>query len=315
MILQHATPLAAVLATLLALQGAAAPVATPAPARPSPKAGPATAATLPTAAPATAATPTATNTEEYRVGAGDVIEVSVFGNEDLSRVTTVQTAGSISLPLLGDVPVAELSVPEIKRKLVALLARDFLVNPQVEVKVREYQSQSVTVLGEVNAPGRRPLRGRTRLIDVLLEAGGFTPRASGEVSISRSDGQFESGEHILHVRLSGSNPSAQDQINLELPLRTGDLVTASPKYYVTVDGEVQRPGRYVLDGDLTVSGAISTAGGLTRFGSGDVKLRRVDPRSGAVTVVSVDLKAVRQGKRPDLPLQANDVISVPKRLF
>src|SRR6185436_12199484 len=105
------------------------------------------------------------------------------------------------------------------------------------------------------------------------------------------------------------------QINLELPLGTGDIVTASPKYYVTVDGEVQRPGRYVLDGDLTVTGAISTAGGLTRFGAGDVKLRRVDPRTGAVTILSVDLKAVRKGSKPDVPLQANDVISVPKRLF
>ena len=61
-----------------------------------------------------------------------------------------------------------------------------------------------------------------------------------------------------------------------MPLRNGDIITASPKYYVTVEGEVSRPGRYAIDGDLTVSGAISPAGGLTRFGSSDVKVRRVD---------------------------------------
>jgi polysaccharide export outer membrane protein len=269
----------------------------------------------PTPPPAPPAPPVAAGDTEYRVGAGDVLDVTVFGNDDLSRTTTVQTGGTIALPLLGEVPVAELTVPEIKRKLTTLLARDYLVNPQVEVKVREYQSQSVTVLGEINAPGRKPLRGRTRLIDVLVEAGGFTPRASGEVLISRSDGQFESGERLMRVRLSSSTPSPQDQINLELRLRNGDIVTASPKYYVTVEGEVQRPGRYVLELDLTVTGAISTAGGLTRFGASDVKLRRVDPRTGQVQILTVDLKDVRKGKRPDVPLQANDVISVPKRLF
>ena len=77
----------------------------------------------------------------------------VFGNEDLSRSPTVQTSGAIALPLLGDVPVAGLTIAEVQRKLTTLLARDYLVNPQVEVKVKEYQSQFVTVLGEVNTPG------------------------------------------------------------------------------------------------------------------------------------------------------------------
>lgn len=287
-------------------------------AQPKPKATPTPAARPVTPTPSASPSPAAPAPErnvEYRVGAGDVLEVMVFGNEDLSRVSTVQPAGTIALPLLGEVPVNELTVTEIKRKLTTLLARDYLVNPQVEVKVREFQSQTVTVLGEVNAPGKKPLRGRTRLIDVLVEAGGFTPRASGEVLISRSDGQFESGERLLRVRFSGANPTAQDQINLDLPMRNGDIVTASPKYYVTVEGEVQHPGRYVLEVDLTVSGAVSSAGGLTRFGGSSAKLRRIDPLTGKIQIVAVDLKAIRSGKKPDLPLQANDVISVPKRLF
>ena len=64
--------------------------------------------------------------------------------------------------------------------------RDYLVNPQVEVKVKEYQSQFVSVVGEVNSPGRKPLRGRTRLIDVLVEAGGFTPTRLGRGRRSRA---------------------------------------------------------------------------------------------------------------------------------
>jgi len=259
--------------------------------------------------------PEPTPAPEYRVGAGDVLDVLVFGSEELSRSATVQTNGTITLPLLGDVPVSGLTTAEVRRKLTTLLARDFLVNPQVEVKVKDYQSQSVSVVGEVNAPGRKPLRGRTRLIDVLVESGGFTPRASGDILITRLEGTFEGGLTSMKLHLGSATPTPQDQVNLEVVLKNGDIITASPKFYVTVEGEVSRPGRYMIEGDLTVTGAISTAGGLTRFGSSDLKVRRVDPKTGKIQILDVDLKAIRRGKQPDVILLPNDVVSVGRRLF
>jgi polysaccharide export outer membrane protein len=104
-------------------------------------------------------------------------------------------------------------------------------------------------------------------------------------------------------------------VNLELPLRNGDLITASQKYFVTVEGEVNRPGRYPIENDLTVTGAVSTAGGLSRFGSTDAKVRRVDPQSGQTRIIEVDLKAVRKGKQEDPLLLPNDVVSIPRRVF
>ena len=251
---------------------------------------------------------------EYEVGAGDVLEINVFGNDDLSRVPTVQTNGSVSLPLLGEVQVAGLTIAEVKRKVTNLLAKDYLINPQVEVKVKEYQSQYVSVVGEVNNPGRKPIRGRMRLIDALLESGGFKATSSGEVMITRTDGGFENGQKTMTVRIS-SSATIQDQINLELRLKNGDIISALPKSFVTVDGEVNRPGRYAIEADLTVTGAISLAGGLSRFGSGDVKVRRTDPQNGKVTILKVDLKAVRNGNKPDVPLLPNDVVSIPRRVF
>jgi polysaccharide biosynthesis/export protein len=292
---------------LAALLVGAAPLPSPPPVRGPAPPGP------PTVSPSPSPTPGAS--AEYRVGPGDVLEVTVFGNEDLSRTTTVQTTGTVSLALVGEVPVSGLTVAEIKTKLTSLLARDYLVNPQVDVKIKEYQSQFVTVMGEINSPGKKPLRGRTRLIDVLVESGGFTPRASGEIVITRAEGSFDGGGRTLSMRLGSSALSPQDQINLEIQLRTGDIITASPKYYVTVEGEVVRPNRYVLDGDLTVSGAISSAGGLTRFGSNNVKVRRLDPQTGQVRILEVDLKAVRNGKQVDPPLVPNDVVSVSRRVF
>jgi polysaccharide export outer membrane protein len=227
----------------------------------------------------------------------------------------VQTGGTVTLPLLGEVAVLGLTVPEIKAKLTELLGRDYLVRPQVEVSVKDYQSQFVTLLGEVSSPGRKPLRGRTRLVDVLVDAGGFGPRASGEVTVTRMDGVFEDGTHSRTLRFAAGSLTADAQAGLETPLRHGDIVSASPKYYVTVEGEVNRPGRFVLETDLTVSGAVSLAGGLTRFGSQGLKVRRLEPATGKTTMIEVDLKAVRNGKEPDPRLQANDVVMVSRKLI
>jgi polysaccharide export outer membrane protein len=257
-------------------------------------------------------------TGDYEVGPGDVIEVSVYGNDDLSRIPTVQTNGSISLPLIGEVQVAGLTVAEVQRKITNLLEKDYLVKPQVEVKVREYQSQYVSIVGEVNTPGRKPIRGRMRLIEALIESGGFKATASGEVMITRTDGELPGGRKSINVRISNSSsasPSPQDLVSLELPLKSGDIIAALPKAFVTVDGEVNKPGRYAIESDLTVTGAVSLAGGLTRFGSSDVKVRRTDPATGKSSIVEVDLKDVRNGKKPDVPLVPNDVISVSRRVF
>jgi len=277
------------------------------------------AAGAPTEPSASAQTPTASATPapaegDYEVGAGDVLEINVFGNDDLSRVPTIQTNGAISFPLLGEVQVAGLTVAEVKRKITNLLEKDYLKNPQVEVKVKDYESQFVSVVGEVNSPGRKPIRGRMRLLDALLESGGFKATSSGEVLITRSDGSFEDGKQSITVRISAS-ATIQDRINLELKLKNGDIITALPKAFVTVDGEVNRPGRYAIEADLTVTGAISLAGGLTRFGSGDVKVRRTEAESGKVSIIEVDIKAVRNGKKPDVPLVPNDVVSVSRRVF
>jgi len=245
-----------------------------------------------------------------------VLDIVVVNDPQFSRpAAVVQTNGMITIPLVGDVPVASLTVPEIRTKLTRLLD-GYLVRPQVEVKVREYVSQYVTVMGEVNSPGRKPLRGQTKLLDVLTEAGSLRPSASGELEITRSDGTFSGGEKSLRVHVGRSTATAQDLISLQVPLRHLDLVRALPKYYVSIEGEVARPARYLLEADLTLTGLISMAGGLTKWAKNDVKIiRRMEGSPQTVKVIEVDVKDVRKGKKPDVPLEANDFISVGRRLF
>jgi len=202
------------------------------------------------------------------------------------------------------------------------------VNPQVEVRVREYASQFALVLGEVMNPGRRALRGSTRLIDVLVESGGFRPSASGEILIQRTDGTFSSGEKLARVRIGNTpNNFDKDEPTLELLIRNGDVVTVAPKYFVTVDGEVNRPGRIVIENDLTLLGVIAESGGPAKFASEKVRIIRkkaagvdltgFEPCQGAANDMCrvVDIGDIRKGKVQDVILAANDKVVVSRRKF
>ena len=264
----------------------------------------------------------------YAVGPGDVLEITVVDQPDLSRSTTVQPDGRLTMALLGDVEVSGKTIAEIQRIITERLALDFLVNPLVEVRVREYASQFALVIGEVVNPGRRALRGNTRLIDLLIESGGFRLGASGVVLVQRTEGLLPNGAKTLKFRLgAASGLSEADRSNAELVLKNGDLVTAAPKYYVTVDGEVGRPGRVVIDNDLTLLGVIAESGGLAKFGSSKVRIIRkkaegvdvtgFEPCEGATQdlCIVVDLNEIRKGKTPDIVLTQNDKVVVSRRHF
>lgn len=115
---------------------------------------------------------------EYHVGAGDKLEIGVFGHADLSKIFEVREDGTIDFPLIGDVPVAGKPLPQIGQEVKRALGKDYVVDPQVSVNVREYGSQWVTVMGEIRTPGRHLLRRNMRLIDLLAEAGGLTAFAN-----------------------------------------------------------------------------------------------------------------------------------------
>ncbi len=255
-------------------------------------------ALLAQAAPAAAPAP-------YRVGPGDVIEVSVDGRPDLSRLPTVQTTGSVWLPRAGDVEVRGLTTAEIAARVAPLLASADLAAPRVAVRVTGYHSQFVWVMGAVNRPGRKPLRAGTRLVDALLDAGGFVQGASGEVVVLRGAG-FEGGAKEIRVKFDGKSASSDELQRLELPLATGDQVTAVLQRWVGVSGAVERPGQYAFSETLTLSALVQQAK-LLRSGSERVILRR------AGVDQEVDLGDVRGGRVPDVPLQPGDEVLVKAR--
>jgi polysaccharide export outer membrane protein len=248
---------------------------------------------------------------EYRVGLGDVLEVIVAGRPDLSRLPTVQPTGTIFLPRAGEVKVAGATTGEIAARVAPLLVADDLPAPDVSVRLREYQSQFVWVHGAVLHPGRKTLREGTRLIDALLDAGGLSSQASGEVTVERQKGTFRDGSLSLVVRLGGRDPSPEELENLSRYLHSGDVVVAATQHWVTLSGEVGQPGRYPLEDGLTLSGLIESAGGLTPFGHDRVTVRHGDGRGEA----EVDLGAVRAGEAVDLVLSPGDHVVVKGKLL
>ena len=265
---------------------------------------------------------------EYVVGAGDVLEVLVVDQPDLTRSGTVQSDGRLTLPLLGEVEVAGRTIPQIQASITERLAKDFLVDPRVEVRVREYASQSALILGEVTSPGRRALRGNTTLMDLLIESGGFRAGASGFVTVQRTNGSFPDGSKQISFRLGASRGLSENDLkNASLVMKHGDIVTASPKFYATVDGEVAKPGRVVVENDLTLLGVIAESGGLSKFASSKVRVIRrktegvdltgFETCEGSETDACrvVDVKDIRKGKVPDVVLVANDKVVVSRRRF
>ena len=143
---------------------------------------------------------------DYRLGAQDLIEVSVFGVEDLSKTVRVNSNGQISLPLVGSVMAGGRSIPELETELAKRYADGYLQRPQVTVFVKEFSSQRVTLEGAVVKPGIYPLTGKTTLLQAVAVAGGLEPLADleGIVLFRQIDGKKMAAGYSMRALRSGA---------------------------------------------------------------------------------------------------------------
>ena len=249
---------------------------------------------------------------EYEIGAGDKLEFSVFGHDDLKRSIEVRSDGKANIPMLGDLPVAGKTTDELDEEVTFLLGRDYIVDPQVSIELKESAKLWVTIMGEVRTPGRYPLKRDMKIIDLMASAGGITKDAGSRITIARHS---EDGGDVQTLVVERDHLLGDVTGESNLVLARNDVVTVGGKDYYYIRGEVSRPGPYFLESGTTVLKAISVASGLTPFANRrSVSLLR-SGKDGVQEKISVNLKAIEDGKTPDIPLKPEDTIIVSRRVF
>lgn len=255
-----------------------------------------------TAGAAAPAAPRAT-AAEYRLGAGDVVRITVFQNPELTLETRLTENGQISYPLLGAVRLGGLSVTEAERVLVDGLTKgNFLRNPQVTIIVLQVKGSQANVLGQVNRPGRYPLEtAETRLTDLIALAGGVAPGGTDVIVVTGTRDGKPFRDAVDLPALFAPGGEARDVL-----IRNGDVVWVDRQPLVYIYGEVQRPGPLRLERGMTLLQALATGGGLTQRGTEKgIRVHRKDAE-GRVQVLQPAM---------DDKVQDGDVVFVRESLF
>lgn len=147
--------------------------------------------------------------QDYHVGVGDLLEIEVYSEPDLTKEVRVLTDGKISLPLLGQITAAGRTVQGLQDKVRDLLAAKYLVNPQVTVFVKEFSS--VFVFGEVKNPGSFPLTGKMTVFEAITYAGGFTEVANpSKVKVIRMEGEEQTSFEVNFSNLTKKGSKDND---------------------------------------------------------------------------------------------------------
>lgn len=261
--------------------------------------------------------------DRYRIGPGDVLDIRVFNKPILSRENVrVNGNGMIRMPLIEeDILAACRTEGELARDIASRYLK-YQRNPQVDVFVREYQSQPVAVIGAVNQPSQFKLQRRVRLLELLAFANGPAERAGRSINVVHNtptgvtcqaattggeDDEIKTGFNAYKLLdtlqgLEQANPYVQP----------GDIIYIPDADQAYIVGNVIKPTAIPLRDPITISQAIAMAGGLREDTKKDkIKIVRQEPGGLSKREIIVDLRAIEKRQVADVMLQANDIVDVP----
>jgi len=250
----------------------------------------------------------------YRINPKDILEITVYEEPDLSKNFMVNLDGEIVYPLLGNIVVRGLTTEDVERKIAELLAKDYLVDPQVSVLIKE--SVKISILGKVNKPGTYELKSSMTVLDAIISAGGFSIDANAkEVKIVRMKGE---GKETINVDVDTiiKDSDRKSDISLE----PGDLVLAGglsqSSSQIILFGEVKRPGSYAYTTGMDIIEAIALAGGLTDIAAAD-STKIIREKDGKRLTIKIPLGSILKGgnQNQDISIEPNDTIVVPQSFF
>jgi polysaccharide biosynthesis/export protein len=241
-----------------------------------------------------------------KLGPGDMLEVSEFHSPEFHSMVRVSQAGTVTLPMIGEIKVGGLDEAGATRAIAtALVEKGMLLHPQVFLLVTQYAAQDVSVLGEVTRPGVYPYTAHHRLLDLIAAASGLNPTAGSVVAIYKRDAPNTPQMVALSAQAGADNTNPE--------LEPGDTVQVSRAKLVYVVGDVIRPGGFTVDPaqELTVLQALSLAWGPSQSAAEQKALLIREQPGGGRTVTSLNLKRMLRGLDPDQPVHERDILYVP----
>jgi len=279
--------------------------------------------------------------EDYRIGPQDLLEISVFEAPELNRAVRVSASGEISLPLLGAVQASGVTPKALEFVLQELLRRSYMKDPHVSVFMKEMQSHPVSVFGAVKKPGVFQIDGPKSLVEILSMAEGLAEDAGDTVIVMRGAGLPGTAQSALNDPpaeskpqgpAAGASPATEKktggntvETNLKNLLESGDprynvvvypgdVVKVARAGVVYVEGEVKRPGGFMLktNENISVLQAVALAEGLTRTAARSrARIMRTDEATGTRTEIPINLDKILAGGLTDPILRPKDIVFVP----
>lgn len=240
---------------------------------------------------------------------GDLIQVNVFDSPELSGSVRVNSKGEVELPIGGAIHVQGLTAADAGTAIAAhLKSTGILLDPHVTVLIVEYQSQGVTVTGEVKTPGVYPLLGNRSVMDMIAMAGGLNENAGKVASVFHRDNPKDLRQVRLNVSVQTAGSIAESNVEL-LP---GDTISVSRSGVIYVIGDVGKPGGFLVEHNdrLSVLQALALAQGANQTASlgGTQLIRKTE--SGRLQW-GLDLKKILKGDGTDPLLADGDILYVP----
>lgn len=248
---------------------------------------------------------TVVDTLTYQLGPGDVVHVEVVGEPDMSGDRRIGSDGTVDIAFAGPVAVGGLTLDQATAEITRVLGARYLTRPQVTLDILKLNSKRVELTGGVVKPGVYALSaGHTTVSDLIVRSGGLVDPATPRAEVWR-DGV--AGREVLPIDLESVN---RGDVSADLELIAGDHLNVPPPPQVFVDGRVAKAGAYVYRDGMTITQAITNAGGF----AGSARTTFVQLIRGT-DHKRVNVKRILEGHENDILLRPGDQIYVPESAF
>jgi polysaccharide export outer membrane protein len=264
----------------------------------------------------------------YVIGPNDVLTLTIYagGEKQQDSDVTVSDRGMINVAFIGNVRAQGLTPSQLEMRITEPLAKDYFVDPKVNVRIKEYHSLHYYISGAVKKPGLYETTTEATLLELIAKAEGVLPDCGNVAYIMRGAvNQVNAGEKAEDL-VSRFEPIKVDLIRLldkgdmsaNLILKPGDVVyiplqkslnLAESKVYV--EGEVKNPGLYDYQPGMTAMNACIMAGGFDKFAAPN-RTRIIRKKGDGVEIIKINLDEVKEGKAPDIQLKPGDRLHVPE---